>query len=292
MKYKSETKFDCIIGNPPYFVIKDKNPKCMIGRPNIYVAFLYKCLEEHLENKGYLGFILPTSLYNSSYYEPMRKYIYDNCSIHYIKSLDVKYYETGQDTMLIIIQKKVDKHHKYFFKCNGSNYITPFYKELNELMKGTKTIQELGLYVKTGDVVWNQEKDKLTKEGTLLIYNTNIVNGKLVLNNIKSKDNKKKQYIKGFHKSPIHGKAILVNRGYGNVEYKFNYVSVDLKEFYAENHVNMILAKDTTTIKNLSLVEKSFEDKRTSNFIKMFIGNGAMSKTEIESVLPIFIDVS
>jgi len=292
MKYKSETKFDCIIGNPPYFVIKDKNPKCMIGRPNIYVAFLYKCLEEHLENKGYLGFILPTSLYNSSYYEPMRKYIYDNCSIHYIKSLDVKYYETGQDTMLIIIQKKVDKHHKYFFKCNGSNYITPFYKELNELMKGTKTIQELGLYVKTGDVVWNQEKDKLTKEGTLLIYNTNIVNGKLVLNNIKSKDNKKKQYIKGFHKSPIHGKAILVNRGYGNVEYKFNYVSVDLKEFYAENHVNMILAKDTTTIKNLSLVEKSFENERTSKFIKMFIGNGAMSKTEIESVLPIFIDVS
>ena len=45
MKYKSETRFNCIIGNPPYFIVEDKNPKCMIGRPNIYVAFLYKCLE-------------------------------------------------------------------------------------------------------------------------------------------------------------------------------------------------------------------------------------------------------
>jgi tRNA1(Val) A37 N6-methylase TrmN6 len=292
MKYKSETSFNCIIGNPPYFIIKDKNPNCMIGRPNIYIAFLYKCLEEHLEDKGYLGFILPTSLYNCSYYEPMRKYIYEKCTIHFIKSLDVNYYETGQDTMLIIIQKKIDKKHKYFFCSNDSKYITPFYKELNKLTEETKTIEKLGLYVKTGDVVWNQEKDKLSTDGTLLIYNTNIVNNKLVLNNIKSKDNKKKQYIKGFHKTPIKGRAILVNRGYGNVEYKFNYVCVDIKEFYAENHVNMILAKDDTTVKNLALVEKSFEDERTSKFIQMFVGNGALSKTEIESVLPIFIEVS
>jgi tRNA1(Val) A37 N6-methylase TrmN6 len=292
MNYKSEKQFDCIIGNPPYFVIKDKNPKCMVGRPNIYVAFLYKCLEEHLKDNGYLGFVLPTSLFNCSYYEPMRKYIYDKCTIHFVKALDVKYYETGQDTMLIILQKKKDPTHKYVFQRNGCTYISPCYKELNGLVADTKTIKELELYVKTGDVVWNQEKDKLANDGTLLIYSTNIINGELVINNIKSKGGEKKQYIKGFHKSPVNGKAILVNRGYGNVEYKFNYVYVDLKEFYAENHVNMILPNSTDYQKNLDVVKKSFEDERTMKFIEMFVGNGAMSKTEIECVLPIFTAAS
>ena len=284
MNFKSNTKFDCIIGNPPYFVIKDKNPLCMIGRPNIYVAFLYKCLETHLTDKGTLAFVLPTSLYNCSYYEPMRKYIYNNCSIKFVETLDecVKYYETGQDTMLIVIKKEKDLSHKYFYK----NYISPFYEELNNLVKSSTTIKELGLFVKTGDVVWNQEKEKLSDKGTLLIYSTNLVDGTLVLDNIVSKD--KKQYIRDFKKSPINGKAILVNRGYGNATYKFNYVYVDLKEFYAENHVNMILPRNKDSEKNLDLVKKSFEDPRTSEFIQKFVGNGAMSKTEIEIILPIF----
>jgi hypothetical protein len=216
----------------------------------------------------------------------MRKYIYDNCSIEFVETLDecVKYYETGQDTMLIVIKKEKDLSHKYFYK----NYITPFYEELNNLVKCSTTIKELGLFVKTGDVVWNQEKEKLSDKGTLLIYSTNLVDGTLVLNNINSKD--KKQYIKDYHKTPINGKAILVNRGYGNATYKFNYVVVDLKEFYGENHVNMILPRNKKDEKNLDLVKKSFDDPRTSEFIQKFVGNGAMSKTEIETILPIFID--
>jgi type I restriction-modification system DNA methylase subunit len=71
MKWKGEP-VDLIIGNPPYFVIKEKNPLCMTGRPNIFVAFLYKCLTEHLKEDGFLAFILPTSLMNCSYYQPMR----------------------------------------------------------------------------------------------------------------------------------------------------------------------------------------------------------------------------
>jgi adenine-specific DNA-methyltransferase len=287
LKYKSEEKFDLIIGNPPYFVIKEKNPKCMKGRSNIYVAFLYKCLEIHLMDDGYLAFVLPTSLFNCSYYEPMRRYISEKCSIKYIEELDVKYYETQQDTMLLILQKKNDPFQKYIFKRNDCIYISPYAEELNKLVEDTKTISELGLKVKTGDVVWNQHKEKLATSGTLLIYNTNIVNGKLVLDNIKSKE--KKQYIKDFNKTPITGKAILVNRGYGNIDYKFNFVIVDLKEYFAENHVNMILPKTKKAEKNLEIVKKSFEDERSKEFLQKFIGNGAMSKTEIEKVMPIFV---
>ena len=144
------------------------------------------------------------------------------------------------------------------------------------------------MFVKTGDVVWNQEKEKLSDKGVLLIYSTNIVDGTLVIDNINSKKQEKKQYIKDYHKTPISGKAILVNRGYGNVKYKFNYIYVDLKEFYGENHVNMILPRNKESEKNLDLVKKSFDDPRTFEFIQKFVGNGAMSKTEIETILPIF----
>ena len=278
MKYTCDDKYDLILGNPPYFVIKEKNPKCMVGRPNIFVAFLYKCLTEHLCEHGYLAFVLPTSLFNCSYYEPMRKYISTHCTIHFVKELDAKYYQTAQDTMMILLQKKKDISQKYIFK-RGGTYINPFYLQLKALVAGTKTIAEMGLTVKTGDVVWNQEKEKLGNEGILLIYSNNIVDGELVLH-----DSSEKQYIKGFKKTPLTGKSILVPRGYGNV-YKFGYVYVDLKAYYAENHVNVICGTDA----GLEAVKKSFVDERTLEFIKYFVGNGAMSKTEIEQVLPIFV---
>ena len=293
LQYKGK-KFDLILGNPPYFLTKDKNPKCMVGRPNIYIAFLYKCLEEHLVDKGFLAFILPTSLFNCSYYEPMRKYIADHYTIHYVKELDVKYYETLQDTMLIILQKQKDPEEKYIFRKKNV-YISPMYKELKELVKNTTTIGELDLHVKTGSIVWNQEKEKLvdkSDDATLLIYTTNIVKGELVLNNIRSEE--KKQYIKGFKTEPQKGKAILVNRGYGNVSYKFHYVYIDKEEFYAENHVNMILPNNEENsseknLDNLNTVLKSFKDPRTLEFLKYFLGNGAMSKSEIEHIMPIYL---
>jgi len=288
---KKDTTYDLIIGNPPYFVCELKNPNCMVHRSNIYVAFLYKCLTEHLKENGYLAFVLPTSLFNCSYYEPMRKYIAANCTIHFVQELDVKYYQTGQDTMLIVLQKKVDPEKKYLFERNGSKYISPDYKTIRILMANTTTIKDLGLRVKTGDVVWNQEKESLTDDSVgdsvLLIYNTNIINRTLVIGNISDKKNEKKQYIKGFKRPVVKGPAILVNRGHGNASYKFNYVLIeDNREFYAENHVNMILGN----ISALKKVAKSFEDSRSDEYIKMFVGNGAMSKTEIESVLPIFLD--
>lgn len=289
LKYESKSKFDLILGNPPYFLIKEKNKNCMVGRPNIYVAFLYKCLESHLEDDGYLAFVLPTSLFNCSYYEPMRKYIYEKCMIHFVKELDVKYYQTQQDTMLIVLQKKKDPEHKYIFQRSGNIYISPMAKDLSDLVSGTKTLDELGFDVKTGEVVWNQEKEKLSSEpGTLLIYNTNIVDCELRLNNIQDSKNEKKQYIKNFHKTPITQPAILVNRGYGNV-FAFNFVFVQNQTFYAENHVNMILARTKEAEKMFPLIIDSFQNTLTKMFVDSYIGNGAISASELHKVLPIFL---
>ena len=58
----------------------------------------------------------------------------------------------------------------------------------------------------------------------------------------------------------------------------------DETEFYGENHINVI------TGGNIQKISESLANSKTSEFIKYFIGNGALSKSEIENILPIFED--
>ena len=275
---------DLIVGNPPYFSVKTKKPECMTGKGNIYILFLYKCLTQHLKKNGVLGFVLPTSLYNSSYYEPCRQYIATHTTILALEDLDVKYYDTSQKTMLLVIKNTPSTKKSFIFQHAGNMYMSPYYKELAKLTKGTKTLNQLGFSIKTGEVVWNQNKDKLTDSGTLLIYTTNIVDNKLVLNNLKSN---KKQYIQGFERPVTKGPAILVSRGYGN-SYRFCYATVGDIDFYGENHMNVITPNTEEAKTLIPTIEKSFQDPRTLKFIQYFIGNGALSKTELQTILPIF----
>jgi type I restriction-modification system DNA methylase subunit len=288
---------DLILGNPPYFLMKidtkekrefkKENGECMTGRPNMYVKFLYKCIKDHLEPNGFLAFIIPTSLYNCSYYQPMRNYIQKNTTIRYLENLDKPgFHETTQDTMLIILEKNKQNDDYIFKSLNGNIYISPFYKDLYTYIEGSTTISELGLDVKTGNVVWNQVKENLSDEGgALLIYASNIAKSELKLG-MKEGD-AKKQYVKGIDKPTLSGPLILVSRGYGN-SLHFDAVLVDLKEFYAENHVNVVYPTAPEFAKNLSRVMTSFQNEKTLGFIKNFFGNGSVSATELKSIIPIF----
>jgi adenine-specific DNA-methyltransferase len=282
-------KADLIIGNPPYFVVKNttKNSSCMTGRPNIYVLFLHKCLTEHLSPKGFLAFIIPTSLYNCSYYQPMRDYIQKHTTIHYLETLNKPgFYETGQETMLIILQN-TKLHDNYIYKPSDNIYISPFYKELQTISENSVTLRSLGLASKTGNIVWNQIKDSLSEnpDHTLLIYASNISDCKLTINNLKG--GQKKQYVKDSKKPTLDGPVILIERGYGN-SFSFNSVLVHNKKFYAENHVNVIYPTTPDSAKNLERVLKSFQDSRTLDFARKFCGNGTISSTDLETIIPIF----
>jgi adenine-specific DNA-methyltransferase len=284
--YKGEP-VELVIGNPPYFVTEQKDPRCMVGRGNIFVQFIYKSVTEHLSENGILAFILPTSFYNSSYYEPCRKYIYDNLTILHLENLDGGFYDTSQDTSLMVLQNKKTDQKDYSIVLNSKIYFTPFYKELNEILKDSTTIDNLECKVKTGEVVWNQNKDLLDDvKGDLIIYSSNIIKNKLILD-IPMK-NGKKQRIKDFPQQTQKGPAIVVNRGYGNT-FSLNYAFVpEGQEFHGENHVNVITPLTPEAKKNIPRILKSFDNPKTARFISIFCGNGALSKTELESILPIF----
>lgn len=295
LTYPSSNKFHLIIGNPPYFVTDAKNPACMTGRGNIFVQFIYKCLTEHLEPNGVLAFVIPTSFYNCGYYQPCRDYIVKNTTILHLENLDGGFHDTEQDTMLMIVRNAAPPQNSPFvFTLHNTLYLSPNYKELADLTKTSATLKTLGFAVKTGDVVWNQHKDDLhDTEGTIVIYMSNIVNNTIVLNNFVKRGKKpieKKQRIKSFKRPALKGPALLVARGYGNSEYKLSYALVpeSLGEFYGENHVNVITATTEEAKNNFQRILTSLADERTSRFLKMFIGNNALSKTELESILPIF----
>lgn len=280
---------DLILGNPPYFVIprSDETAKCQTGRPNIFVQFLFKAIEHNLSKNGYLAFVLPTSFFNCGYYEPMRRYLRDHTTVLAVTLLGGSYIDTEQDTFALVVRKKKGKSN-FFLEIGDHLYLTPYAKELTTLRLGSTVLAELGFEVRTGDVVWNQEKDILADTGTLLLYSSNLRDGHVDLTRpLKSP---KKQYIQGFGRPPLSGKTILINRGYGNTKYTLSGAIADFPEYYAENHVNVIKPLTSDAEANIERVYTSLQDPRTQEFIRLFLGNGALSKTELECCLPIWLD--
>jgi adenine-specific DNA-methyltransferase len=186
--------------------------------------------------------------------------------------------------MLIVLQKNKLNDNYIFRARNGCFYISPHYNDLYHITENTTTLSELGLGVKTGNVIWNEVRENLADEGTLLIYSSNLTQCQLTLNNLCGS---RKQYVTNINKPVLTGPVILVERGYGNT-FKFNFALVDLPEFYAENHINVIYPKTPESVVHLEKVVKSFQNEKNKLFIEWFLGNGSVSATDLETIFPIF----
>lgn len=211
LTHSNTNKYDLILGNPPYFVMKkhevDKHYyDYFTGRPNIFILFIIKSLEL-LKSDGILSFVLPKKFLTCSYYEATRTHINDNFKIISIMSCDDHYIETQQETIIIIIQNKQaeDNNSKFIFDKYTVFGLPETIIKLNELCANSTTLSDLNFTVNIGNVVWNQQKyqlqdekqDEIKKtEQIRLIYSGNIVNNKLENNKFKnSEKTKKKNFI-------------------------------------------------------------------------------------------------
>lgn len=294
-----EEKYDLIIGNPPYFVMKKKEVskeyyKYFTGRPNIFILFIIKSLNL-LKDNGILSFVLPKNFLNCLYYNKTREYINETCEILHIFECNEKYIETKQGTIVLIIRKNIPLNtllnSKYNLKIN--DYLIFGIEEtiikLKNLYGNSKSLGDLGFNVNIGNVVWNQCKNILTDDNskTRLIYNSDIINKKITIK--KYKNQYKKNYI---DKKGENDLILVVNRGYGAGNYKFEYCLIDCDfEYLIENHLLVIrhvetIGKDQLLAK-YNLIIKSFATEKTKNFIELYFGNNAINAVELKNILPI-----
>ena len=296
LEYDTSKKYDLIIGNPPYFVMKKNSVdqiyyKYFDGRPNIFILFIIKSLNL-LKKNGILSFVLPKSFLNCLYYDKTRKYIDNNFSILNILECEDKFMDTKQQTVIVIIQKS-EKNNKDFTLTIDNHLIfgtSNSIQKLKWLYDESTTLSNLGFKVCVGNVVWNQCKKILTSDDskTRLIYSSDIVDGNLVQKTYKNID--KKNFI---DKKGITGPILVINRGYGTGNYNFEYCIIDKEfEYLIENH--LICIKYTNYIEKSKLIGlyekiiKSFNNEKTKDFIKLYFGNNALNTTELANILPIY----
>ena len=297
IKFGELDTYDLIIGNPPYFVMKKTDVPSMYhkyfdGRPNIFIIFIIKSL--HLLKKdGILSLVLPKSFLNCLYYNKTRKYIIENYKILTIIECADEYLDTKQETIILVVQNKKDicGNTGYVLNYEG-NYILgnrAIIDKLRDLYAGSTTLSQMGCRVFVGTVVWNQNKAILTNDATKtrLIYSSDIKDNELVLQKYANKE--KKNYI---DKAGCNEPVLVINRGYGVGNYKFEYCLIEGGfDYLIENHLICVKC-DLGNEGAVSMYEKiisSLENPKTIEFIKLYFGNNAINTTELAHIVPFFI---
>lgn len=310
------TLYDLIVGNPPYFVMaKSEVPKAyhpyFDGRPNMFILFLLHSLRL-LRPGGLLSFILPKNFLNCLYYDKTRAYLNRKCEILVIEECSTdKYLETQQETIIFIARKRTTasaaagpnaalktiklqkKSNKAFIlERQGYTIFAPpaSIPILNGLYQGSTSLAALGFKVSVGTVVWNQCKALLTADATQtrLIYSSDIVENKLVMKSYTNTE--KKNFIQ---QAGWTQPLLIVNRGYGVGDYKFNYCLLDggtETPYLIENHLIYIdtLVPRADLLEAYEKIIASFNDERTAAFIRAYCGNNALNTTELATILPIY----
>jgi|TARA_B100001971_G_scaffold196188_1_gene203738 tRNA1(Val) A37 N6-methylase TrmN6 len=291
--------YNYILGNPPYFLINklmrekyDIDKDIHRGKINIFCLFIDKCLKL-LKNGGILSFVIPTTILNVYAYNLLRKYIEKNFKImDIIQIKEDDFLETKQATLILTLKKhKRFNNNKFIFNRNDFTYFVcqKEKKKYINFFKNTQCINDIdNVIVKTGNIVWNQCKDNLTTDNKkdLLIYDYNVTQtNELKIYDEEGEYNKKGQYIEIKNKKKFKGPAILIVRGHGNGNFKIRcvFLSNDFGDFYAENHIYVILSTNVTILEQ---IYNSLTNLKNIEFLEKLIPNKCLTKKDIEFLIP------
>ena len=130
LKYELNTKFEYIVGNPPYISYKDMNNKkrqflkanfstCRKGKFDYYFAFIEKSLN-YMVNGGKLSYIIPNSIFKINSAQALRELIFP----YIIKVIDYKDKDIfkGQalvKSSIIILSNNCNKKNNKIFYINA-----------------------------------------------------------------------------------------------------------------------------------------------------------------------------
>jgi len=291
LAYERSSKYDIIVGNPPYFKYVPTNKERLIysdvisGRVNIYQLFIKWCLDS-AKPGGYVALILPTSMNTGSYFKALRTYILKTAQVIKVKLFsESDFVYANQKVQCLILRKKINTgsrvNKKHIINLSTGVVFVENTKDFGIFKEG-KSLKDLGYKVCTGTVVWNTKKEHLSNDpaDTLLVWAHNIKGGSLELSA------RRPQYIKS--DTSNFGTGIVVNRIIGvSNKAKLNVAIVEGK-WVAENHVNVILPiEGLQQVITMEEIVSSLLSSRVQSIIKLISGNTQLSKTELECCIPI-----
>jgi predicted RNA methylase len=278
MEWKSDTKFDLIIGNPPYFTRPTgfkHNPDVVTCRSNICVEVLHKCMTQHLSDKGIIAFVLPSSILNSKFYKPIIDLIISSMDIISVKSVDKhKFMGTGVNVFVFVLRKKtIGFSSEYVYVSPlGRKIISEHSTKMFAMVDNRKVIGNLDVDISFG----------VTAASVKPYYTDSTQSFPLICSaNITKKSHDFQLVADTYPKKRFTKRAILIPRGYGHGRYKFEYLDFT-GEFIIENHVIAI----TGSAQDLDTIAMSFADTRTQDFLDMLC-SGDISKEYVKEI-PIF----
>lgn len=187
--------FDYVIGNPPYFKIKDsktiknKYKDCIRGQSNAYALFIIWAIK-NLNQNGKICFIIPQSIRNGRHFELIRNTLskFNITNIYYLDSKDRKkiFKDVEQAVMIISIEKSRRNNFTRIF-IDKNNHVTEgefFQKDIiskerflipesNDVFNIISILDrypkfkevEKDLVFGNGLFVWNQKKKEIVNEG-------------------------------------------------------------------------------------------------------------------------------
>lgn len=288
LDYNEVNKHDLIIGNPPYFTTTEKyKSEFLYGRNNMYILFLIHSMKL-LKKNGVIAFIIPTNFMNSSYYNKLRKEIFNNWTIIDMIEYGDIFEETKQSVFGLIIQKnKTKTNDKYVFR-KEDNYYFVFSKKYLPKSKYL-TLNDLNYEVKVGKIQWDANKENFQPYSSpnyiKLIYSSDITNQGVMI-----QKNKEYRYLKREIAS-LNGPIIILNRGYGNVKYKMNVTLFNpTYKFQLENHVLYIKHKyKNPNINIMKKIVSSLQSDKTTKFIETVFKNNGVNSYELQFIFPIYM---
>ena len=291
--------FDFVIGNPPYFEMKPtvdvraRFNSVISGRANIYALFFQSGIQA-LKPGGTLAYVVPPSMNAGAYFKALRRYITNSNSIQYLKIFSASdLFKDAQTSVQVIVVRKGEVGGSHVLRLNVAGKEEPIFFEnpnsIKELLENKVTLWDLGYEATTGPVVWNQYKDSLSNEpeenSLPLYYPRNLIHGKI---QIKS-DDKKPQYLTSSKPKKTLEPAILVNRIIGGVgQGQISSALINGSgEFYAENHLNVIRARDGVDQQvSLEKVYEMINRSETIEAARLITGNTQLSATEWNFLIP------
>ena len=292
--------FDVVIGNPPYFEMRDLDIKTrqrykqvIGGRPNIFSLFFAAGLGA-LKSGGLLGYVVPPSMNNGAFFAKLRSYISQRASIEYLKVYtDNDLFLDAQTAVQLIVLRKGKTSSKHIIDlgklANTVEQREIFFK--NEFIDRTN-LWNLGYKASTGSLVWNKNKNILKKspekDSIPLIWAHNITSESNIV--IDEEHPKKLQYV--MSKEFLVGPAIVVNRITGSVGRGSLRCALipDGYKFIGENHVNVITRrKEVAPLINLEELLNLLRKPGINEKVQKLTGNTQISCVELTHFLPLDI---